>query len=280
MLTRIGLKEIEVAFPAASDTDLDFVRQLITEQRIPDDMTIEVLTQARPELIQRTIASLKGARRAIVHLYNPIAPHFRRIVFAKSRRNKANCHRRNTTDQNADRRTTGNRGIFEYSPETFSMAELDFSKEICDAVSEIWQATPERKIIINLPGTVESSTPNIYADQIEWMHRHLTYRSETVPAFIRIMTVVLPLRQPNWPSWPAPIVLKLPCSENGERTGNVDLVTLALNLYTRHIPQLDFLTSILCVSVWKSAINCRYIRVTLMSAIWCIPHFQAHIRMP
>lgn len=242
MLTRIGLKEIEVAFPAASDTDFDFVRQLITEQRIPDDVTIEVLTQARPELIQRTIASLKGARRAIVHLYNPIAPAFRRIVFAKSREEIKQIAIAGTqlikTLTDAQPETEW---IFEYSPETFSMAELDFSKEICDAVSEIWQATPERKIIINLPGTVESSTPNIYADQIEWMHRHLTYRSATVLS-------VHPHNDRGTAVAAAELAIMAGADRvegclfgNGERTGNVDLVTLALNLYTQGIhPQLDF----------------------------------------
>ncbi|MBK1891824.1 2-isopropylmalate synthase [Undibacterium sp. 14-3-2] len=242
MLTRIGLKEIEVAFPAASDTDFDFVRQLITEQRIPDDVTIEVLTQARPELIHRTIASLKGARRAIVHLYNPIAPAFRRIVFAKSREEIKQIAIAGTqlikTLTDAQPETEW---IFEYSPETFSMAELDFSKEICDAVSEIWQATPERKIIINLPGTVESSTPNIYADQIEWMHRHLTYRSATVLS-------VHPHNDRGTAVAAAELAIMAGADRvegclfgNGERTGNVDLVTLALNLYTQGIhPQLDF----------------------------------------
>ncbi|MBC3813042.1 2-isopropylmalate synthase [Undibacterium aquatile] len=242
MLTRIGLKEIEVAFPAASDTDFDFVRQLITEQRIPDDVTIEVLTQARPELIHRTIASLKGARRAIVHLYNPIAPAFRRIVFAKSREEIKQIAIAGTqlikTLTDAQPETEW---IFEYSPETFSMAELDFSKEICNAVSEIWQATPERKIIINLPGTVESSTPNIYADQIEWMHRHLTYRSATVLS-------VHPHNDRGTAVAAAELAIMAGADRvegclfgNGERTGNVDLVTLALNLYTQGIhPQLDF----------------------------------------
>lgn len=242
MLTRIGLKEIEVAFPAASDTDFDFVRRLITENRIPDDVTIEVLTQARPELIHRTIASLQGARRAIVHLYNPIAPAFRRIVFAKSREEIKQIAIAGTqlikalTDAQPD-----TEWVFEYSPETFSMAELEFSKEVCDAVSEIWQATPERKIIINLPATVEASTPNVYADQIEWMHRHLTYRSATVLS-------VHPHNDRGTAVAAAELALMAGADRvegclfgNGERTGNVDLVTLALNLYTQGIhPQLDF----------------------------------------
>ncbi|MFZ6771380.1 2-isopropylmalate synthase [Undibacterium sp. SXout7W] len=242
MLVRIGIKEIEVAFPSASDTDFDFVRQLIEEKRIPDDVTIEVLTQSREDLIRRTIDAVQGARRAIVHLYNPIAPAFRRIVFGKSR---AEVKQIAIDGTRLIRQLTDERPetewIFEYSPETFSMTELDFSKEVCDAVSEIWQPTPERKMIINLPSTVECSTPNVYADQIEWMHRHLARREA-------IVLSVHPHNDRGTAVASAELAVMAGADRvegclfgNGERTGNVDLVTLALNLYTQGIdPGLDF----------------------------------------
>src|SRR5450830_1923961 len=200
MLLQIGLKEIEVGFPSASQTDFDFVRKLIEENRIPDDVTIIVLTQSREELIRRTIDSLAGAKQAIVHLYNSVAPAFRKIVFNMSRDEIKNIAVTGTqlVKELTDARPE-TQWRYEYSPESFSTTELDFSKEICDAVCETWGATPERKVILNLPSTVECSTPNVYADQIEWMCR------------------------------------------NRERTGNVDLVTLALNLYTQGVnPGLDF----------------------------------------
>ncbi|MFZ6747718.1 2-isopropylmalate synthase [Undibacterium sp. Ren11W] len=242
MLVRIGIKEIEVAFPSASDTDFDFVRKLITEQRIPDDVTIEVLTQARPDLIRRTIDSLQGARRAIIHVYNPIAPAFRRIVFDKSREQikaiatDATRLIKQLTDERPE-----TAWVFEYSPETFSMAELDFSKEVCDAVSAIWQPSPERKMIINLPSTVECSTPNVYADQIEWMHTHLERRDA-------IVLSVHPHNDRGTAVASAELALMAGADRvegclfgNGERTGNVDLVTLALNLTTQGVASgLDF----------------------------------------
>ena len=242
MLVKIGLKEIEVAFPSASETDFAFVRKLIEEQRIPDDVTIEVLTQAREDLIRRTMESLRGAKRAIVHLYNPIAPAFRRIVFGKTREEVKQIATDGTRliRQLCDAMPE-TEWVFEYSPETFSMAELDFSKEVCDAVSAIWGATPERKMIINLPTTVECATPNVYADQIEWMHRNLERRDA-------IILSVHPHNDRGTAVAAAELAVMAGADRvegclfgNGERTGNVDLVTLALNLYTQGIhPGLDF----------------------------------------
>ena len=242
MLVKIGLKEIEVAFPSASQTDFDFVRKLIEEDRIPEDVTIEVLTQSREDLIRRTIDSVKGARRAIIHLYNPIAPAFRRIVFGMSREEVqgiAESGTRLIKQLTAERPET--EWIFEYSPETFSMAELDFSKKVCDAVSAIWQPTPERKMIINLPSTVECSTPNVYADQIEWMHRHIARRDA-------IVLSVHPHNDRGTAVASAELAVMAGADRvegclfgNGERTGNVDLVTLAMNLYSQGVaPGLDF----------------------------------------
>ncbi|HEV7855699.1 MAG TPA: 2-isopropylmalate synthase, partial [Herminiimonas sp.] len=242
MLVQIGLKEIEVAFPSASQTDFDFVRRLIEEKRIPDDVTIEVLTPAREDLIRRTVDSVIGSRRAIVHMYNATAPAFRRIVFNMSKEEvKALAVAgtkliRELTDAHPE-----TEWVFQYSPETFSMTELDFAKEVCDAVSEIWQPTPERKMIVNLPGTVEASTPNVYADQVEWMHRNLARRDS-------IILSLHPHNDRGCAVAAAELGVMAGADRiegclfgNGERTGNVDLVTLALNLYSQGIsPGLDF----------------------------------------
>lgn len=241
-LVKIGLKQIEVAFPSASQTDFDFVRMLIEEDRIPDDVTIVVLTQAREDLIQRTIESVRGAARAVVHLYNPIAPAFRRIVFGASREEVKEIALAGTrlikalTDGMPETAWT-----YEYSPETFSMTELDFSLEVCDAVSAIWQPSATRPLILNLPTTVECSTPNIFADQIEWMHRHLARRAD-------IVLSVHPHNDRGTAVAAAELAVMAGADRvegclfgNGERTGNVDLVTLALNLYTQGVdPGLDF----------------------------------------
>ncbi|MFC7514378.1 2-isopropylmalate synthase [Herbaspirillum sp. GCM10030257] len=242
MLVKIGIKEIEVAFPSASQTDFDFVRKLIDEKRIPDDVTIEVLTQSREDLIRRTVDSATGARRAIVHLYNAICPTFRRIVFGMSREEvkKIAVEGTRLIKQLTDERPE-TEWVFQYSPETFSMAELDFAKEVCDAVAEVWQPTPERKMIFNLPSTVECSTPNVYADQIEWMHRNLARRDS-------IILSVHPHNDRGTAVASAEQAVMAGADRvegclfgNGERTGNVDLVTLALNLYTQGVhPGLDF----------------------------------------
>jgi 2-isopropylmalate synthase len=242
MLVKIGLKEIEVGFPSASQTDFDFVRKLIDENRIPDDVTIIVLTQSRDELIRRTVESAAGAKRAIVHLYNSVAPVFRRVVFNMSR------------EEIIQIATTGTALVkelvkahpqtewgFEYSPESFSTTELDFSRDICDAVSAVWQPTPQNKIIFNLPSTVECSTPNVYADQIEWMSRNLARRDSVIIS-------VHPHNDRGTAIASAELAVMAGADRvegclfgNGERTGNVDLVTLAMNLYTQGVhPGLDF----------------------------------------
>jgi len=242
MLVKIGVKEIEVGFPSASQTDFDFVRMLVEENRIPDDVTIIVLTQAREELIRRTVESAVGAKRAIVHIYNSVAPVFRRVVFGMSQ------------DEIVQIAVNGTRLIkelvaqhpqtqwgLEYSPESFSTTELDFSKRIVDAVSAEWQPTPANRMIVNLPSTVEASTPNVYADQIEWMCRHLERRESLVIS-------VHPHNDRGTAVAAAELAVLAGADRvegclfgNGERTGNVDLVTLALNLYTQGVhPGLDF----------------------------------------
>ena len=242
MLVQIGFKEIEVGFPSASQTDFDFVRKLIDENRIPADVTIIVLTQARDELIRRTVESAVGARRAIVHLYNSVAPVFRKVVFNMTREQIMAIAVDGThlVKQLVAQHPQTDWG-FEYSPESFSTTELDFSLEICNAVSAAWQPTPERKMIFNLPSTVECSTPNVYADQIEWMSRHLARRDA-------IVVSVHPHNDRGTAVASAELAIMAGADRvegclfgNGERTGNVDLVTLAMNLYTQGVhPGLDF----------------------------------------
>ena len=241
-LVDIGFKQIEVAFPSASAADFNFVRKLIEEDLIPDDVTIEVLTQSREHLIRRTIESLVGAKRAIVHLYNPTAPIFRKVVYRKSKQEIIDLAIEGTTlvkELVAEHPET--EWTYQYSPEAFSMTELDFCKEICDAVSAVWQPAPENKMILNLPATVESGTPNIYADQIEWMHTNLARRNS-------ILISVHPHNDRGTAVAATELAVMAGADRvegclfaSGERTGNVDLVTLALNLYTQGIsPELDF----------------------------------------
>lgn len=241
-LVRIGFKEIEVGFPSASDTDFTVVRRLIEENRIPDDVTIEVLTQAREDLIARTVESLKGARRAILHMYNPISPTFREVVYRTDKAGvKAIAERGTRWVKEMTAKQPETEWIYQYSPEVFSSSEVEFAKEVVDAVSAIWQPTPEHKMIVNLPATVEMSTPNTYADQIEWMHRHLSRRDS-------IVLSVHPHNDRGTAVAAAELAVMAGADRvegclfgNGERTGNVDLVTLALNLYSQGIdPGLDF----------------------------------------
>ncbi|MBA1197740.1 2-isopropylmalate synthase [Pseudomonas plecoglossicida] len=241
-LVQVGVKEIEASFPSASQTDFDFVRTLIDGGHIPDDTTIQVLTQAREDLIARTFESLRGAKKAIVHLYNATSPSFRRIVFNQDKQgvkdiavNAAKLFVKYAAQQPETHWT------FQYSPETFSATELEFAKEVCDAVTEVWNPTPEHKIIFNLPATVEVATPNIYADQIEWFCRNVNRRDSVI--------ISLHCHNDRGTGIAATELGLMAGADraegclfgNGERTGNVDLVTLALNLYTQGIdPQLDF----------------------------------------
>jgi len=241
-LVDVGFKEIEVAFPSASQTDFDFVRQLIDEDLIPDDVTIQVLTQSREELIRRTFESLRGAARAIVHLYNPTAPLFRRVVYGKDRAGIveiATEGARLFAARAAEQPQTDWR--FEYSPETFTMTELDFALEICERVVDVWEPVTRHPVILNLPATVEVATPNVFADQIEWMHRHLSRRD-------RVLISVHPHNDRGTGVAAAELAVMAGADRiegclfgNGERTGNVCVVTLAMNLYSQGIdPKLDF----------------------------------------
>lgn len=242
MLLECGFKEIEVAFPSASETEFLFVRHLIEQQMIPDDVQIQVLTQARRDLIERTFESLQGAKQATIHLYNATAEVFRRIVFKMNRDEvielAVNSVRyiRELCDQHPETQWT-----FEYSPETFCFTEQDFALEICEAVTAVWNPSITRPMILNLPTTVEVSMPNVFADQIEWFCRRFSQRNN-------VCISVHPHNDRGTGVATAEMALLAGADRiegclfgNGERTGNVDLVTLSLNLYTQGIaPQLDF----------------------------------------
>jgi len=241
-LVKIGFKEIEVGFPSASQVEWDFLRKLIDEDLIPEDVTIQVLTQAREELIRKTFESLRGARRAIVHLYNATAPVMRRVVLGLDQDgivNLATSQARLFKDLAAQQPET--EWVFQYSPEMFSGTELSFAKRVVDAVTEVWQPTPQRKCIVNLPSTVEHSTPNIFADMIEWMHRNLERRDS-------IVLSVHPHNDRGTGTAAGEFAVMAGADRlegclfgNGERTGNLDLVNVALNLYTQGVdPRLDF----------------------------------------
>lgn len=242
LLTKIGFKEIETAFPAASQTDFDFTRGLVASGLIPEDVTIAVLSQCREDLIRRTMAALSGARRAIVHLYLSIAPVFLTTVFKKTPAEltaMALASTRLVRELAAAAPDTD--WIFEFTPENFSGADMSFARDLGDAVAETWGATPEKKCILNLPATVERSTPNVYADQIEWMCRNLKHRDS--------MVISVHTHNDRGAAVAAAELALLAGAErvegclfgNGERTGNADLVTLALNLLSQGVdPGLDF----------------------------------------
>jgi 2-isopropylmalate synthase len=240
-LVRCGFKEIEVGFPAASNTEFAFMRRLIEDNRIPADVTVQVLVQAREDLIERTFESLRGVRQAIVHLYNSTSPAQRRIVFGLEKPDILALAQRGT-QWIKDRAHTlkGSHIRLEYSPESFSATEVEFSLEVCEAVSAIWQPTVQEKIILNLPDTVEVAMPNVYADQIEWFCRHLSLRER---ALVSVHT-----HNDRGTGTAATELALLAGADrvegtlfgNGERTGNLDLITVALNLYMHGIhPNLD-----------------------------------------
>ncbi|GAA2536584.1 2-isopropylmalate synthase [Microbacterium mitrae] len=242
LLVRMGYKEIEVGFPSASQTDFDFVRQLIEENLIPDDVTIQVLTQSREHLIERTFESIVGAKQAIVHFYNSTSIVQREVVFRSDKEGIKNIALEGARlCKEFEERVPETKVYYEYSPESFTGTELEYAAEICNAVLDVLQPTPENKVIINLPATVEMATPNLYADSIEWMNRHLKYREN----------VILSLHPHNdrGTAVAAAELGYLAGADriegclfgNGERTGNVDLVALGINMFTQGIdPMIDF----------------------------------------
>ncbi len=243
MLLQVGFREIEVGFPAASKADFDFIRFLIDNDRVPENVTLMVLTQARKDLIGRTFESLRGARKAIVHLYNSTNEAQRRLVFRLDRdgiKRIATDGALYCSELAPGLEATGTDVRFEYSPETFCLTELDYALEVCEAVTDVFEPTPERPLILNLPATVESATPNVHADQIEWMCRNLSRRSATIVS-------VHPHNDRGTAVAAAELALLAGADRvegtlfgNGERTGNVDLVTMALNLMSQGVdPGLD-----------------------------------------
>ncbi len=242
LLVEMGYKDVEVGFPSASQTDFDFVRTLIEQDLIPDDVRIQVLTQAREHLIERTYESLRGAKQAIVHLYNSTSVLQRRVVFGMDEDGIVDLALQGARlCRKYEETIPGTTVYYEYSPESYTGTELEFARRICDAVVEVFEPTPERKVIVNLPATVEMATPNVYADSIEWMSRNLAQREN----------VVLSLHPHNdrGTGVAAAELGYLAGADriegclfgNGERTGNVDLVTLGLNLFSQGVdPEIDF----------------------------------------
>ena len=240
-LVNCGFKEIEVGFPSASNTEFAFNRRLIEENRIPEDVTIQVLVQAREDLIERTIESLMGAKRVIIHLYNSTSPAQRRVVFGKSREEiKAIAVQGARWVQERLHRLKGTDVRLQYSPESFSATELEFALEISEAVMAVWQPTPERKMILNLPCTVEVATPNVYADQIEWMCRHIRDRNSLIVSLHTHNDRSTGVAATELGLLAGADRVEGTLFGNGERTGNLDVVAVALNLYMLGIhPNLD-----------------------------------------
>jgi 2-isopropylmalate synthase len=242
LLVKVGFKEIEVGFPAASGPDFDFVRHLITHGLIPDDVTVQVLTQARPELIARSFESLKGARRAIMHLYNSTSTVQREQVFGLDRAGITAIATEGATKVlECARQQPETEWVFQYSPESFTGTELDYAVEICSAVIEVWNPSPTRPCIINLPATVEMATPNVYADQIEWFCRHLARRDSVIVSLHTHNDRGCAVAAAELAVMAGADRVEGTLLGNGERTGNMDIVTMGMNLYSQGIdPMLDF----------------------------------------
>jgi 2-isopropylmalate synthase len=242
MLVRMGYKEIEVGFPSASQTDFDFVRTLIDENLIPGDVTIQVLTQAREHLIQRTYESLVGAKQAIVHLYNSTSTLQREVVFRTDRQGIIDIALEGARlCKSMESMVPGTDIYYEYSPESYTGTELEFALEVCNKVLEVLEPTPERKVIINLPATVEMATPNVYADSIEWMSRNLNHRDDVILSLHPHNDRGTAIAAAELGYMAGADRIEGCLFGNGERTGNVDLVALGLNLFTQGVdPQIDF----------------------------------------
>ena len=242
LLCDMGFKEIEVGFPAASETDFDFVRQLIEHKMIPDDVTIQVLTQSRQELIERTFEACRGARRVIVHLYNSTSTLQRRVVFGTDYKGIIDIavSGAKQVKQLADA-DPNTEWVFEYSPESFTGTELEFARDICAAVGDVYQPTPQKKMIINLPATVEMASANIYADQIEWCHRNFKYRDSMILSLHPHNDRGTGVAAAELGYMAGADRIEGCLFGNGERTGNVDRVTLGLNMFTQGVdPEIDY----------------------------------------
>jgi len=281
-LVRLGFKTIEIGFPAASDTEFEFTRYLIDHHLIPSDVTIQVLTQSRQHIIERTFEALRGVGKAVVHLYNSTSTLQRDVVFHMD---QAQCKElavfgARLVKEIAEQDTCGSEFTFEYSPESFTGTELDFAVEICDAVCDVWQPTLEHKAIINLPATVEMSTPNIYADQVEYFCRNTRYRDR--------IWVSLHTHNDRGTAVAATELALLAGADrvegtlfgNGERTGNSDILTLGMNLFSQGIdPELDFPTSMRSLISMKRAPECPCRSAIHMRVNWSTRPSRARTRM-
>ncbi len=259
-LVDMGFKTIEIGFPAASETEFDFTRYLIEKELIPDDVFIQVLTQSRPHIIERTFEALRGAKNAVVHLYNSTNTTQRRVVFKMSMDEVKNLAVKGAkmVKSFAEKDKYGTNFVFEYSPESFSLTEMDFAVEVCDAVCEVWKPSPEKKVIINLPNTVECATANIYADQIEYFCTHTKFRDS--------ITVSLHAHNDRGCGVAATELALMAGADrvegtlfgNGERTGNADILTIALNMFSQGIdPELDFSDINSIVDIYESSTGMR-----------------------
>src|SRR5579862_4014114 len=236
LLVRLGFKEIEVGFPAASETDFAFVRELVERDLVPEDVTIQVLTQARPELITRTFESVRGARRVIMHLYNSTSTLQRRVVFGLDKAGIVDIAVNGARlIRDLAEAMPESDIVYQYSPESFTGTELDFAVEICEAVMDVWQPTPQKKTILNLPATVEMATPNIYADQIEWFGRHVARRDSVIISIHPHNDRGTGIAAAELGVMAGADRIEGTLFGNGERTGNVDVMTLALNLFSQGI---------------------------------------------
>lgn len=255
LLLDVGFKEIEIGFPSASSLDYDFCRKLIDESLVPDDVTIQVLTQARPDLIEKTFAALKGARRAVVHVYNSTSTVQRDYVFGLDRAGIVEIATQGAqwvADEAAKYPNT--EWIFEYSPESFTGTELDFAVEVVDAVTAVWSPTPQTPVIINLPATVEMSTPNVYADQIEWFCRHVKHRDSLIISVHTHNDRGCAVAASELAVLAGADRVEGTLFGNGERTGNMDILTMAMNLYSQGVePNLNFERIDHIIEVYKSA---------------------------
>ena len=253
MLLEVGFKEIEIGFPSASQTEYDFLRKLIDEDLIPDDVTIQVLTQSREHLIVKTFESLKGCKKAIVHLYNSTSILQREVVFHKSKDEIMDIAVKGAEIFNREaKKYPQTKFQYEYSPESFTGTEMDYALEICEAVMDVWKPTSDNKMIINLPSTVEMTTPNLYADQIEWFSRNIKHRD--------CVTISLHTHNDRGTSVAACELGILAGADriegtlfgNGERTGNLDIITVAMNMYSSGIdPKLDFSNILKITDIYK-----------------------------
>ncbi|HBZ49657.1 MAG: 2-isopropylmalate synthase [Proteobacteria bacterium] len=255
LLLDVGFKEIEIGFPSASSLDYDFCRKLIDESLVPDDVTIQVLTQARPDLIEKTFAALKGARRAVVHVYNSTSTVQRDYVFGLDRAGIVEIATQGAqwvADEAAKHPNT--EWIFEYSPESFTGTELDFAVEVVDAVTAVWSPTPQSPVIINLPATVEMSTPNVYADQIEWFCRYVKHRDSLIISVHTHNDRGCAVAASELAVLAGADRVEGTLFGNGERTGNMDILTMAMNLYSQGVdPNLNFERIDHIIEVYKSA---------------------------